>query len=77
MMQKYFCAVPGCSIVVNNRCTYRAHVKRVHKNLSLDELKEWMKKISETKPIYEVSEDQIGNLEDDEKQPRKRRRTQR
>lgn len=74
MKQKFFCAMPNCTTVVQNRDAYRAHIKKVHKNLTPEEVKEWWVKISETQPTYEVSEDQLGEIEEADEKPKKKQK---
>lgn len=72
MKQKFYCAIPNCSAALLNRDSLRVHIKKVHKHLKPDELQEWIDKVSKTDPHYEVSEDQVGCIEEDEPPQKKK-----
>lgn len=56
-MRKFYCVMANCSAILQNRDAYRAHIKKVHKESSTDQIQKLIK-ISQTQPIYEINEDE-------------------
>lgn len=71
--QKFVCLIPKCSSVFRNKTNYRVHIKNVHKELSADEMTTILERITLLKPTFRLNNDEIGQSDDNDEAPKKKR----